>query len=90
VSTRRPGRPRSDDDALLARVREVLLAEPDASTRRVQALVRARRSAVLRAIRLVRGVEDGIQPGGGSQTQTAALSGSRRGELLPGQPRTGQ
>lgn len=48
------GRPRSDRIGLVERVAAALKAHPDASANEVVRMVAARRSDVLRAVRLVR------------------------------------
>jgi hypothetical protein len=57
MSRPRVGRPYRDDLALVEDIVDVLRVEPDASSRRVQALVCARRSDVLRALRSLRRLE---------------------------------
>jgi hypothetical protein len=55
--TGRRGRPRSDRLDLVERVADLLYREPDATTRRVQAVVRANRADVVRAVRILRGAK---------------------------------
>jgi hypothetical protein len=57
MSRARAGRPYRDDLALVEEIAALLAAEPDASTRRVQDVVRARRSDVLRVVRSLRRVD---------------------------------
>jgi hypothetical protein len=52
--SRRRGRPRTNRLDLFERCADVLKAEPNADTRRVQSVVRANRADVVRAVRILK------------------------------------
>ena len=58
----RRGRPRTDRLDLFERCAAALEAEPDADTRRVQALVRANRADVVRAVRILKAYRTAAYP----------------------------